>query len=204
MDYFKNRPKAINLVAGVICLIGVGFVSLKPGGSLSLSAGDWLTIATAVIFSFNLTCLGVYTKRFDPIAVTFVQFGVAGVLFIIGALFTEPMPNASWLAPSVVASVLYLFLGATMSARSCRTSVWLTCLPRRRQSSCVRKSVRCHVLRAVLGRDNHVEFTGGLCADLRRRADVGNQADQTVAAPELTIQFGHGWSWVLHCPEPLR
>ena len=89
----KNRPKAINLVAGVICLIGVGFVSLKPGGSLSLSAGDWLTIATAVIFSFNLTCLGVYTKRFDPIAVTFVQFGVAGVLFIIGALFTEPMPN---------------------------------------------------------------------------------------------------------------
>ena len=113
----KNRPKAINLVAGVICLIGVGFVSLKPGGSLSLSAGDWLTIATAVIFSFNLTCLGVYTKRFDPIAVTFVQFGVAGVLFIIGALFTEPMPNASWLAPSVVASVLYLFLGATMSAQ---------------------------------------------------------------------------------------
>ena len=42
---------------------------------------------------------------------------VAGVLFIIGALFTEPMPNASWLAPSVVASVLYLFLGATMSAQ---------------------------------------------------------------------------------------
>ena len=79
----------------MICLIGVGFVSLKPGGSLSLSAGDWLTIATAVIFSFNLTCLGVYTKRFDPIAVTFVQFGVAGVLFIIGALFTEPMPNAA-------------------------------------------------------------------------------------------------------------
>lgn len=27
---------------------------------------------------------------------------------------SEPMPNASWLAPSVVASVLYLFLGATM------------------------------------------------------------------------------------------
>ena len=37
--------------------------------------------------------------------------------------------------------------------------------------------------------NNHVEFTGGLCADLRRRADVGNQADQTVAAPELTIQL---------------
>ena len=113
----RIRPKAINLVAGVICLVGVGFVSLKPGCSLSLGAGDWLTIATAVIFSFNLTFLGIYTKRFDPIAVTFVQFGVAGVLFIAGAAFTEPAPNAGWLAPSVVASVLYLFLGATMSAQ---------------------------------------------------------------------------------------
>lgn len=113
----RVRPKAVNLVAGVICLAGVAFVSLKNGTSLSLSVGDWLTIATAVIFSFNLTCLGVYTKRFDPIAVTFVQFAVAGVLFMVGAVCTEPAPNAGWLAPSVLASVLYLFLGATMSAQ---------------------------------------------------------------------------------------
>ena len=90
-----------------------------------------------------------------------MQFGVAGVLFIIGTLFTEPMPNASWLAPSVVASVLYLFLGATMmpdhaehrsGSRACLAGV---------NHHVYGKSVRCHVLRAVLGRDNHVEFTGG-------------------------------------------
>ncbi|KFI97330.1 DMT family transporter [Bifidobacterium stellenboschense] len=113
----RVRPRAINLVAGVICLVGVGFVSLKNGMTLSLSAGDWLTIGTAVVFSFNLTCLGVYAKRFDPIAVTFVQFAVAGVLFVAGAAFTEPAPTTAWLAPPVVASVLYLFLGATMSAQ---------------------------------------------------------------------------------------
>lgn len=113
----KVRPQAINLVAGVICLLGVGFVSLRDGTSLSLGTGDWLTLATAVIFSFNLTCLGVYAKRFDPIAVTFVQFAVAGFLFLVCAAFTEPAPNAQWLRPAVVASVLYLFLGATMSAQ---------------------------------------------------------------------------------------
>lgn len=113
----RVRPQAINLVAGVICLIGVGFVSLKDGMTLSLSIGDWLTIGTAIIFSFNLTCLGVYTKRFDPIAVTFVQFAVAGALFLVGAAATESAPSAAWLAPPVVASVLYLFLGATMSAQ---------------------------------------------------------------------------------------
>jgi len=87
----KTKPRAINLVAGVICLTGVGFVSLKPGGSLSLSSGDWL--------------------------IPFVQFSVAGILFFIGALAPDPAPDAGWLAPPVGASGLYLFLGATMSAQ---------------------------------------------------------------------------------------
>ncbi|WP_348519621.1 DMT family transporter [Bifidobacterium sp. ESL0728] len=114
----KNRPHNINIIAGVICLIGVGFVSLKPGGlSLSPSLGDWLTIGCAVVFSFNLTYLGVYSKKFNAIAVTFVQFAVACVLFLIGAILTEPMPNASWLEPKIIISFLYLFIGATTLAQ---------------------------------------------------------------------------------------
>ena len=114
----KQRPKLINLVAAIICLTGVGFVALKPGsGAFALGVGDWMTIANAVIFSFNLTFLGRYTQRFHPIAVTFMQFDVADVFFLIGALFTEPLPNASWLAPDVIMSFLYLLIGATTLAQ---------------------------------------------------------------------------------------
>ncbi|KFI45232.1 DMT family transporter [Bifidobacterium boum] len=114
----KQRPKLINLVAAIICLTGVGFVALKPGsGAFALGVGDWMTIANAVIFSFNLTFLGRYTQRFHPIAVTFMQFAVADVFFLIGALFTEPLPNASWLAPNVIMSFLYLLIGATTLAQ---------------------------------------------------------------------------------------
>ena len=114
----KQRPKLINLVAAIICLTGVGFVALKPGsGALALGVGDWMTIANAVIFSFNLTFLGRYTQRFHPIAVTFMHFAVADVFFLIGALFTEPLPNASWLAPNVIMSFLYLLIGATTLAQ---------------------------------------------------------------------------------------
>ena len=114
----KQRPKLINLVAAIICLTGVGFVALKPGsGAFALGVGDWMTIANAVIFSFNLTFLGRYTQRFHPIAVTFMQFAVADVFFLIGALFTEPLPNASWLAPDVIMSFLYLLIGATTLAQ---------------------------------------------------------------------------------------
>ncbi|WEV66661.1 DMT family transporter [Bifidobacterium sp. ESL0769] len=114
----KNRPHNINIIAGVICLIGVGLVALKPGSlTLSLSLGDILTLSCAVVFSFNLTYLGIYSKKFNALAVTFVQFAVAFVLFLIGALLTEPMPNASWLEPKIVISFLYLFIGATTLAQ---------------------------------------------------------------------------------------
>ncbi|WP_348519441.1 DMT family transporter [Bifidobacterium sp. ESL0732] len=114
----KKKPHNINIIAGVICLVGVGFVALKPGSfPLSLSLGDFLTLICAVVFSFNLTYLGIYSKKFNAIAVTFVQFAVAFVLFLIGALLTEPMPNASWLEPKIVISFLYLFIGATTLAQ---------------------------------------------------------------------------------------
>lgn len=113
----KDRPGLVNLVAAAICLTGVGFVSLKSGGSMALEVGDWLTIGTSIIFAFNLTFLGVYAKRFHPIAVTWVQFLVAGILFIAGAILTEPAPSAAWLEPSVIGAFLYLFLGATMTAQ---------------------------------------------------------------------------------------
>ncbi|WEV41380.1 DMT family transporter [Bifidobacterium sp. ESL0682] len=114
----RNRPHNVNIIAGVICLVGVGFVALKPGGlSLSLSLGDILTVGCAIVFSFNLTYLGVYSKKFNAIAITFAQFAVAAILFFVGALFTEPAPDASWLEPKIIVSFLYLFLGATTLAQ---------------------------------------------------------------------------------------
>ncbi|WEV71776.1 DMT family transporter [Bifidobacterium sp. ESL0790] len=114
----KRRPYIINLLAGVICLLGVGFIALKPGSvSLALSQGDLLTIGCSVVFSFNLTYLGIYSKRFNAIAVTFLQFAVACVLFLAGAVLTEPAPSMAWLKPSIVVSFIYLFLGATTLAQ---------------------------------------------------------------------------------------
>ena len=111
----KRRPGSLSILAAFICLIGVGFIALKPDSlSLALTTGDWLTLLSALLFSVNLVYLGIYAKRFHAIAVTFVQFAVSSVCFYVGALFTEPLPNASWFTPEVVWSFLYLLIGATM------------------------------------------------------------------------------------------
>ena len=98
---------------GRLCLTGVGFVSLGSGlGGLTIGTGDLLTLLCAVIFSFNLVCLGKWSRVIDPVALTFAQFVTAGVCFIVGASFSEPAPNASWLAPGVLACLVYLVCSA--------------------------------------------------------------------------------------------
>ena len=90
---------------------------IRDRGGLTIGTGDLLTLLCAVIFSFNLVCLGKWSRVIDPVALTFAQFVTAGVCFIVGASFSEPAPNASWLAPGVLACLVYLFLGATMLAQ---------------------------------------------------------------------------------------
>lgn len=115
----KAKPRAVNLVAAVICLTGVGFISLKAGGSLSLElgGGDWLTLLAALLCAVNITLLGKYTRTHGPIAMTWVQFMLAGTLFLVGALVSEPAPSASWFQPQIVGCLFYLVLGASMTAQ---------------------------------------------------------------------------------------
>lgn len=110
-----TRPQLRALVAAVICLLGVGFVSLKEGFSgFAFGVGDWLSVASAVAYAYNVMFLSVWGRKFHPIAMTFVQFVVAGVGFVVCALILEPLPNASWLDAGVVGGLLFLILGATM------------------------------------------------------------------------------------------
>ncbi|WP_317643739.1 DMT family transporter [Bombiscardovia apis] len=115
---FHRRPRIINVIAALVCLIGVGFVALKPGtATLSLTTGDWLTLACALSYAFNLALMGHFTRTFSPLSMTFMQFAVAGVCFFFGALVTEPMPNASWLQTATMLSFIYLVFLATFAAQ---------------------------------------------------------------------------------------
>ena len=114
----RQKPAARNLVSAALCLTGVGFVSLSSGlGGLTIGTGDLLTLLCALVFSFNLVWLGKFGQHIHPVALTFAQFVVAGVLCLGGAILTEPTPTAAWLAPDVLACLCYLFFGATMLAQ---------------------------------------------------------------------------------------
>lgn len=111
----RQKATTRNVAAALICLVGVGFVSLKAGFTgFAFSLGDWMTVGNAAAYALNIVFLSVYSKRFHPLAMTFVEFVVSGCGFLVSALIWEPAPDVGWLQPYVIGSMLYLVLGATM------------------------------------------------------------------------------------------
>lgn len=117
-----RRPALMQVAAAIVCLAGVGFVSLKTGGAASGSAfalgrGDWLTLLCALLCAINIVLLGVFTKRFHPTAMTFMEFLVAGILYLVMSCLSFSGPSVAWLRPEVVSSVLFLIVCASMGAQ---------------------------------------------------------------------------------------
>ena len=110
------RPTRFNIVAALVCVAGVGCVSLNGKTSFALNPGDLLTLLSAVFLSFHVIYSARFAEGCDVMVLTIVQFVVAGLLgFCAGALF-EPVPHFSALAPDTLISIAYLTLFATCIA----------------------------------------------------------------------------------------
>ena len=149
----RRRPRLQHVVAAVVCLVGVGFVSLggevgagagvvgagagagagvgvagvasaaSPalGSFLGVGVGDWVSLAGGMLFGVNITLTGWLSRKFDPIALTFVEFCMSTVMFLAAALLTEGGFDPSWMRPDVVGSLLYLAAGSTVIAQICES-----------------------------------------------------------------------------------
>lgn len=104
-----RRPSRLNIVCAVLCLVGVGLVSLD--GDLSMRTGDVLTLVGAVFFAAQIALMGKYAGGKDVMALTFWQFAVTGVASLIAGAVTEPAPSpVVLLEPAMLVQVGYLTL----------------------------------------------------------------------------------------------
>lgn len=88
---YKIRPNAYNVLAAVICIAGIGLVSLE--GDFSIGIGDLLTICCGLFFALHIIATSKYVRGRSVVLLTMVQFFVAGALSWIFALSTEPIPR---------------------------------------------------------------------------------------------------------------
>ncbi|MDO5714222.1 MAG: DMT family transporter [Tissierellia bacterium] len=85
------RPEKKIFIAGILCLIGVGLLSLNE--ELKLGFGDSLTLLYALIFSFQLVLVSKYAKTSSPpVLFTIIQIFMAGIFSLaLVTIFKIPL-----------------------------------------------------------------------------------------------------------------
>ncbi|MBQ9097254.1 MAG: DMT family transporter [Clostridia bacterium] len=105
----KKKPDKYNITAAVICLAGIGLVSLTS--DLTVGKGDALTLLAAVFYALHMVFIAMFSKDKDPTVLTILQFAVTAIFSWIASFIITPV--AFEITVSLTTSVLYLALFAT-------------------------------------------------------------------------------------------
>ena len=85
----KEKPGIYNVVAAVVCIIGIGFVSLDS--NLSMGIGDALTLLGGFFYALHIVVVAKFGKAKDPIVITILQFFYCAIFAgILSLLFEKP------------------------------------------------------------------------------------------------------------------
>lgn len=110
----KEKPDVFNLTAALMMFAGIAFLTLDFTNNLYLNKGDGLTLICAFFFACHILSIGFFTKTYDPIKLTFVQFVTTFLLSGIWRIFTGEgmfrIPTQYW------GDVLFLGIFSTFLA----------------------------------------------------------------------------------------
>lgn len=109
---FHRKPDRSNIAAAVLCVVGVGLVSLTS--DLTMGLGDLLTFISAIFFAAHMLALEHFTKKLDPVLLTIIQFAFTGIYSLLVGLCTETFP-ASFSTDAII-SLAYLCVLSTAVA----------------------------------------------------------------------------------------
>lgn len=108
------KPDRFHVLAAVLCVTGVGLVSLT--GDLSVNPGDGLTLVCAVFYAMHIVSVAKVSPGKDIYLLTVFQFAFAAVYAWIGGALTETFPAQALAKPEVLLPLAYLAVMATTVA----------------------------------------------------------------------------------------
>ena len=108
----KSKPDIYNYLAAIICIVGIGLVSLTEG--FTIGFGDAFTLLGGLCFAAHMVAVAKLGRDRDPILITILQFGYAAIFAWIVGFATESLP-AVWTLDSVL-GLLFLAFFATAVA----------------------------------------------------------------------------------------
>lgn len=112
--FAKVKPDRYNVIAAVLCVAGVGLVSLT--GNLTVDPGDGLTLVSAVFYASHIVAVAKVSQGKDIYLLTVFQFAFSGLYAWIGGAVTETFPMQALAQPEVLLPLAYLAVMATTVA----------------------------------------------------------------------------------------
>ena len=105
----RRFPGWACIIAAFTCVAGIGLVSVEPG-AFTIGFGDGATLGGAVVFALESIFISRFTKTYDAIGITIIQFVCCGVLGLAFGFTFEPMPDFAAIPPSFFGELAYLVL----------------------------------------------------------------------------------------------
>ena len=111
--FARIRPDRFHILAAVLCLAGIGFVSWD--GGFFIGRGEGLTLLGGLMYALHIVAVSYFSRDKDIFTLTVIQFAATAILswistFATGGLPTGGLPMEGWLV------LLYLAIAATSLA----------------------------------------------------------------------------------------
>ncbi len=108
----KNKPKTKNLVSAILCLFGIGLISINfNGGNFAPQLGDSLTLICSVFFAFQIVLQNRFSRNQNLFVLSSISFASTGLLSLIFSLIFEGPFTP--IKIEMIPSLAFLAFGAT-------------------------------------------------------------------------------------------
>lgn len=88
---FKKKPTLFNVIAAIICMVGIGLISLQS--NFKIARGDILTLISAVFYAMQILLNKSFLKKSDFRQLLFIGLLTVGIICLIISISTETAPK---------------------------------------------------------------------------------------------------------------
>lgn len=90
---FGQKPKKTIWISVTLSLIGLYFISVNE--SFSISKGDFVVFISSIVWAIQILILDRYSKRYNPMTLSLIQYIANSLLNLIAALLFEKISFAA-------------------------------------------------------------------------------------------------------------
>ncbi len=110
--FYRRWPSIIATVGAFLTTAGLLVMAFTPG--MTFNFGDFLSLVLAFGIALHVLVVGNLSRRMDPIALTVIQLASATVFLLASAIFFEPFPDVSAIAPAALLGLVYVAVFVTV------------------------------------------------------------------------------------------